>query len=493
MIVKNVTIVGGGTAGWLTAAYLSKQIPNLHITLLDKVIPSSVGVGEGTLLNLRDFLNECGFAEYDWMVNTDATYKSAVMFANWQEPGKDIWHPFFKRPTVVNSDTNIRLQDLWTQNQDLNFAKYASALYEASLDSKIDIEKINSYAYHIDAGKLVTYVHEKLKNKIRFIKSDVVAVNKDNDNIKSLELENGDIIESDLYIDCTGWKNILGRPKEKIEFDRLFCNAAVAGHVPYMDKSKEMHPYAKCEAVDHGWIWNIAVATRIGSGLVFNKDITGIDEAKEYLCNYWNNRITPDKLRVLDWSPYYYTDMWSGNRVAIGLSSGFIEPLESTGIAMITAGITRLCNAIREQYVHPLDIDFFNTQMTLLYEDCADFVSMHYYDNARSTPFWNYVKENFKITERMQYYLDRMKDPSQPVPYDGHYDTIFIGGNWTTILSQMNIDIATRNTGLSQDNARELMIKEYILQEKYCSSHSVPHHNYIDRIREQYKVINENS
>lgn len=493
MIIRQVTIVGGGTAGWLTAAYLSNQVPNIKITLIDKTIPSSVGVGEGTLLNLRDFLSECGFSEYDWLVNTDATYKSAVMFANWQEQGKDVWHPFFKRPTLINSDTGMRLQDLWTQNQDLNFAKYASGLYEISLDSKINADKISSYAYHIDAGKLVSYVYEKLKNKITFLKSDVVTVNTDNDSIVSLELENGDVIKSDLFVDCTGWKNVLGKPKQKINFDRLFCNAAVAGHVPYMDKSKEMHPYAKCEAADHGWIWNIAVSTRIGSGLVFNKDITNVDEAKQYLCDYWDNRIRPDKLRVLDWSPYYYKDMWTKNRVAIGLSAGFIEPLESTGIAMITAGITQLCNAIREQYICQLDIDYFNTQMSLLYEDCADFVSMHYYDNKRTTPFWNYVKENFKITERMQFYLDRLKDPDQPLPYDGHYNTIFIGGNWTTVLAQMNVDIALRNTGLSQEAARELLVKEYILQEKYSSSHGIPHHIYIDRIKEQYKVVNDNS
>jgi tryptophan halogenase len=196
---------------------------------------------------------------------------------------------------------------------------------------------------------------------------------------------------------------------------------------------------------------------------------------------------------VLDWTPYYYKDMWSGNKVAIGLSSGFIEPLESTGVAMITAGITQLCNAIREQYVQQLDIDYFNTQMSILYEDCADFVSMHYYDNKRTTPFWNFVKENFKVTERMQFYLDQMKDAKQPLPYDGHYNSIFIGANWTTWFAQMNLEIVARDTGFSQKQARELLIKEYILQEKYCSSHGVLHSTNIDRIREQYKIINENS
>jgi tryptophan halogenase len=492
MIVKNITIVGGGTAGWLTAAYLSKQIPHLSITLIDKIIPSTVGVGEGTLLNLRSFLEECGFPEYEWILNADATYKSSILFANWQEPGKDVWHPFFKRPTVINTN-GMRLQDLWTQNQDLNFAKYASSLYETSLDNKIDTDKINSYAYHVDCGKLVSYIHKKLKNKIKFIQSDVVEINTEHDNIVSLKLENGDIITSDLFVDSTGWKNVLGKPKEKVNFDRLFCNAAIAGHIPYKNREKELNPYVISEAVDHGWIWNIPVSTRIGSGLVFNKDITDVEEAKKYFCNYWDNRISPDNLKVLDWTPYYYKDMWVGNKVAIGLSSGFIEPLESTGVAMITAGITQLCNAIREQYVQSLDIDYFNVQMSILYEDCADFVSMHYYNNIRNTPFWNHVKENFKITERMQYYLDRMKDPSQPLPYDGHYNSIFIGANWTTWFAQMDIEIVPRITGYSQQQSKDLVLKEYVLQEKYRASHSVPHSIYVDRIREQYGIVNENN
>lgn len=494
MIINSVSIVGGGTAGWLAAAYLSNQIPNIKIFLIDKIIPSTVGVGEGTLLNFRGFLEECGFSEYDWLVNTDATYKSAIMFANWQEQGKDIWHPFFKRPTLINENTGMRIQDLWTQNQDLNFAKYASAFCETSLDNKVNTHEIKSYAYHIDCGKLVSYIHDKIKNKITFIKSDVISVNFKNDMINFLELENGDVIKSDLYIDCTGWKNVLGKPSQKVNFeDRLFCNAAVAGHVPYLDKENEMHPYVLCEAVDHGWIWNIPVASRIGSGLVFNKDITSSEEAKDYFCNYWDNRINLENLKVLDWSPYYYKDMWHGNRISIGLSSGFIEPLESTGVAMITSGITQLCNAIQEQYVNQLNIEYFNTQMSILYEDCADFVSMHYYRNKRNTPFWNYVKEKFPITERMKFYLDKMKDGNQPLPYIGHYNTIFIGGNWTSILSQMDIEIAERNTGLTKKEARELLIKEYILQEKYGSSHGVLHSTYIDRIREQSKVLNENS
>jgi tryptophan halogenase len=489
MKIQSIVIVGGGTSGWLTASYLSAQMPQLKITLIDKIVPSTVGVGEGTLLNLGPFLDECGFPKQEWMVNTDATYKSSILFANWQETGKDIWHPFYKRPTIIDEQTGIRLQDLWTQNQDLPFATYASAFYELSLENKVSMRDLESYAFHIDCGKLVHYAHTKLKNKITFIQSDVLKVNMDDDNIiSSLDLENGMCIKGDIFVDCTGWKNILGTPKKRVEFDQLFCNAAIAGHIPYNDREKELHPYVISEAVDHGWIWNIPVSSRIGSGLVFNKDVTDVEEAKEYFCKYWDYRISKDQLKVLDWSPYYYKDMWEGNRVSIGLSSGFIEPLESTGVGMITAGITKLCNAIREEYVTQLDIDFFNLQLSIIYEDCADFVSMHYFENKRDTPFWNFVKSKFYITDRMEHYINRMKDPDQPLPYDGHWNSMFIGTNWTTWLAQMDFKIAERNTNFTKEDARLILIEEYILKEKYKSLHGVIHSAEIDRLREQFNL-----
>ena len=180
--------------------------------------------------------------------------------------------------------------------------------------------------------------------------------------------------------------------------------------------------------------------------------------------------------------------MWEGNRVSIGLSSGFIEPLESTGVGMITAGITQLCNAIREEYVTQLDIDYFNLQLSIIYEDCADFVSMHYFENKRDTPFWNFVKSKFYITDRMEHYINRMKDPDQPLPYAGHWNSMFIGTNWTTWLAQMDFKIAERNTNFTKEDARLILIEEYILKEKYKSLHGVIHSAEIDRLREQFNL-----
>lgn len=489
MQIKEITIVGGGTSGWLTAAYLAHNIPQLRINLIDKIIGNPVGVGEGTLLSLGLFLEECGFEFEEWFIAVGATYKSSILFKNWLEVGKDIWHPFDKRNSKIND--RFRLLDYWSQNQDLEFKKYASGFYETSVShNKVDLSNLKSYAYHIDCGKLVAYIQRKLTNRINFIKSDVVSIDrKNNDDIDCLSLENGQKIKSDLYIDCTGWKGLLKESKKRIELsERLFCNTAIAGHIPYKNRRDELRPYVISEAVDHGWIWNIPVVDRIGSGLVFNRDQTTIDEAKNYFINYWDNRITADDLKVLDWTPFYLEDMWSGNVVKIGLSAGFIEPLESTGVGLITYAAAQLNNALQPQWLTKENVDYFNLQMKIVFEDCVDFVSMHYHKNKRETKFWSWVNSRVSISDKMQHYVNMLADSTTTIPNGGQYNGVFVGINWSNWLIEMGYPVAQRTTNLPKDEARELVVKQYILNEKFRHLRSVHHADEIDRFYEFKKL-----
>jgi tryptophan halogenase len=489
MQVRKITIVGGGTSGWLTAAYMSHNMPQLQIELIDKVYGDSVGVGEGTLLSLGLFLDECGFDFDEWFYEVGASYKSAILFKNWLGHGKDVWHPFDKRNVKINQ--KYRLLDYWSQNQDLDFKKYASGFYETSVvHNKVDLTSPKSYAYHIDCGKLVSYIQKKLKDKIQFIRSDVAEIKTDLDeNIECLILQNGTQTKADLYIDCTGWKGLLKTGKKKIDLsDRLFCNTAVAGHVPYLNRKEELKPYVISEAVDHGWIWNIPVADRIGSGLVFNRDQTSIEEAKAFFVSYWDNRIKIENLKVLDWSPYYLEDMWSGNVIKIGLSAGFIEPLESTGVGLITYAAGQLNNALQSQWVSKDNVDYFNLQMKIVFEDCVDFVSMHYHKNERNTKFWKWVESRIKPSQKMQHYLNLLDDPTMSVPHGGQYNGVFVGINWTNWLIEMGYNIAPRDTNLPKELARELVVSNYIKQEKHRHLHSVFHADEIDRFHEFKKI-----
>ena len=487
MKVDNIVIVGGGTSGWLAAAYLHNNHPDIEITVIDKEVGTPVGVGEGTLLQIGPFLSECGFEFSEWFPAVDATYKSAILFANWQSKDKDVWHPFYKGNRAIDPQTN--LYDLWSQAQELDFKKIVMAYYDSSvLHNSVDANNLKHYGYHIDCSKLVQFIQQKLKNKVKLIKSDVVDILYNNESITNLTLKNNETISADIFVDCTGFKGILKKTNKRINLEgRLFCNTAIAGHIPYKDRDNELHPYVISEAVDHGWIWNIPVSSRIGSGLVFNRNITDIEEAKEYFVNYWDHRITKENCKVIDWTPFYNEDMWSGNIVSVGLSAGFIEPLESTGIALITSGVTQLSNAMRTQYYTNDDVDFFNLQMKIMFEDCVDFVSMHYANNNRDTKFWSYVKNTWTPSEKMSHYLNKLADPSVKIPNAGKFHSVFDGVNWAVWLIQMGFPVSSRKTNYNKHEAENILTDNYLKNEKHRHVWSRHHASEIDRLKEYFK------
>jgi tryptophan halogenase len=482
MKVENIVIVGGGTAGWLTAAYISHNFPAFKVTVIDKEVGNSIGVGEATLLQFKPFMDECGFNQAEWMLETNAGYKAAIMFTNWTEPGNNIWHPFFKTRKSIN---NLPIWELWTKNQDLDFKKYALSSYDVSvLHNSVDFETMGNYGYHVDCGKLVLYVQKKIKDKISIIRSEVVEViNTADDVIQHLKLKDGSIVSGDIFVDCTGFQQVLRKPKKRVDLmGRLFVNTAVVCQIPYQDKAEEFKPYAVCDATDHGWLWKIGVANRIGSGMIFNRHITDTDEAKDYFVKYWNNRIEKESVRVINWDPFYIEDQWSGNIVNIGLSAGFLEPLESTGIGLITSGVTQLANAIREGRYTDIDIEYYNLNFKLLYEDAVDFISAHYANNKRQTKFWNYVNDTFCPSDRMNYHLSELKRVEKPLPWDGRWTSFFGGINWSLLLIQLGYEVAPRNIDLPDDVCRELVIKSYITHEKSRHVWSRKHSEEIERI-----------
>jgi len=276
--IDSITIIGGGTAAWMSAAFLSNKNPNISITIIDKEIGNSVSVGEATILNFGPFMDECGFDPIEWFVSLDATYKSGILFPDWLENGRDVWHPFFMNPILENGET---MHDAWCKNKEYDFIKYALPMYFNSIENKIDKNEIGAYAFHIDCGKLVEFIKNKLQYKVNFIQSEVIQAERNDNKISKVFLKNSEVIESDLFVDCTGWKSLLKKQDRNYLDGRLFCDTAIASRIPYLNRKEEMKPYVISESVDHGWIWKIPVRTRIGSGLVFNRSITEIDEAKQ--------------------------------------------------------------------------------------------------------------------------------------------------------------------------------------------------------------------
>ena len=386
-LIKKIVIVGGGSSGWLTAAYLSNNFPNLSITVVDKEIGTPVGVGEATLLNFPRFLQGCGFNLEEWYNELDAT------------------------------ETN-------------------SKDYKERLKTKLP--DLSNVAYHINCGKLTTFLQKKLNNKILFKKSNVEKVFFDGSEIKKLILKNGEEILADLYIDCTGFKSMLKNKTEKIRLrDRLICDTAVAGSIMYIDKQKEIIPYTRCNAVDEGWVWSIPVEKRIGSGFIFNREITDIEDAKLFFINFWNKRIEKKNIKTIDWTPFYQKEIWNKNVVSIGLSAGFIEPLESTGLALAMEGIFQLSKRIYKNFYNDNDIKLYNKTMQMFFENSIDFVNMHYLVSKRKGVFWEQGRQ-LKKSEKFLMFKECIKNNKFDMDENMSFNDIdfFTSNNWYCWLTQ---------------------------------------------------------
>ena len=469
--IKDVIIVGGGSSGWLTASALRKSVPFANITLIDKEVSESVGVGEATLLNFKFFLEKfCGFSQQKIIKcfqYCEAIRKIGIVYPDWGYDGNIIWHPFQFVNILEENNHNPSLLDAWSHFQDYDI-KHILPPYKKL--NKIDW-KNSRFAEHINALKLVKYLKRHLVDKVNYIQSGVKNIERDDMGISSLTLENGSVISADLYVDCTGFKSILKDNRDRVDTsDRLYVNTAVVHPVEYINKDKELLPYTTAQVVDHGWIWKTPLQSRIGTGMVFNRSITDIEDAKVYFCEHWNNRISPENVRVIDWSPYYDMNQWDKNVVSIGLSAGFIEPLESTGIELIIQGAMKLYSTIQGGYYNKQLSDHYNSLMCLQFEQCIDIVNMHYSISTKDTPFWNYVRSNYKESDTLKFYKDNMLNSNEPTMVSASDDFVFGGNNWIHWMVQLGYllvekdyiigNYKQRNRIVTKDDLHDIMIHE---------------------------------
>ena len=475
-----ICIVGGGTSAWLTAAYLSSYDKlNNDIIVVDSELGSTVEVGEATLPTFMNFWNDCGFSHDDLFHQVGATIKTGILFTNWQEENKDIWHPFYRGQDDIWDENPLVQQhafkyELWSKNQDDCDVKYSMANYDRCvIHNKVEKDLLDhSYTVHIDCKKLVEFIQQK-NQKVKFIKSAVNHIHREDIvGIYEVVLNNGETINADLYIDCTGFKSVLKEQKKVDLSDRLFCDTAIASHIPYNHK-EELRPYTICDAVDHGWVWKIPLQKKFGSGLVFNRGVTEPEEAEKYFIDYWDNRITKEQCKLIDWTPYYIENFWENNVISIGLSGGFIEPLESTGIATMTMQIQNLYGIIREGWYSQNEIDLYNSIVKSSYERSIDFVNMHYSKSKKTGPFWERVKEKHNPSAMQYYYENFMKNPvSRMNPPSWYNYSPFRFEAWMCIMSQMDFHRVPKQTNFHSPKNKN--IHYYRLNEQEVSGVNYP-------------------
>lgn len=403
--VKNICIVGGGSAAYMLASYMSVQAPVIKITMIVPEKEPIIGVGEATLLDFKPFMNACGLRdEQEWMEATDAIYKCGINHVGWREDGQDVWHPFgpFDPPLLQQF-----------KNESYKFFVEEVLPYYKEV---VGTTQITPYkGYHLDAQKWALYLKNNLikNHNITFINKKIVKV-KGDDECTGIIYDDGTTDSYDLYVDCTGLRAIfknIGNPEFQDLSDYIVSNSACATRIKYKDKNKEQFSYTQPNATDDGWCWVTPIKTRIGSGWIYNDEFLSEEGAELAMKKYWGeDRLVDGKFNHIHWKTGYNKNMWRNNVVSIGLSSGFIEPLESTGISFYLSAAAIFSDLTRKGYIVSDTITIFNSQMRLKYNEALDFVLAHYNPDSvfRNTPFWNKVKKcksTSTLKERHSNYL----------------------------------------------------------------------------------------
>ena len=400
-----LVIVGGGSAGWMAAAALGRIIGDRWtIDLVESDAIGTVGVGEATIPQIHLFNGVVGLDEAEFVRRTKASFKLGIEFVGWGAPDQRYIHAFGEVGRALGL---LPFHQYWLQARargarhglaDYSQTAMASAANRFMREDELPGTPMGpmAYAYHFDAGLYAAFLREKAEGfGVRRHEGRITQVHRDgkSGNLTELELEDGRRIAGDLFVDCSGFVSLLlGRTMgvEYVDWSHwLPCNRALA--VP-CENVEPLAPYTRATARQAGWQWRIPLQHRIGNGHVYCSDFISDDEAAAVLLANLDGRPLADP-RPLRFTTGHRKEFWRGNVVALGLSSGFLEPLESTSIHLVQSGIKHLVDLLPKDGIDPADVATFNRQLTFEFEKIRDFLILHYWANGRDEPFWQRCRE----------------------------------------------------------------------------------------------------
>jgi len=441
--VKDLVILGGGTAGWITASLMVKVLgKSINITLVESDRIGTIGVGEATIPPIQNFNAALGLDEKDFLKQTKATIKLGIEFANWKHREHSYMHAF---GSIGKNFPFCDFSHFWARHKlaggTSDFWDY-SLNYQAAKHNKFatitSIPNTNlpgiSYAYHFDAGLYAKYLRSySEKQGVQRIEGtvDEVTLNPDNGFVDKLILSNGNEISGDLFVDCTGMAALLIHKALGAGYDDyshwLPCDRAIA--IP-TERSEPLLPYTKSIAHEAGWQWRIPLQHRTGNGIVYSSRHWSDEQALAALKENLDAPVIGEP-NMIKFRPGRRREAWRKNVVAIGLSGGFLEPLESTSIHLIQSVATRLIKAFPHTGIRDIEVQEFNRQSQVEFERIRDFIILHYKVNQRrDSDFWRSC-EQMDIPQSLQEKIDLFKQTGK-VYRD--YDDLFTEAAWQQVL-----------------------------------------------------------
>ncbi|MDD8058205.1 MULTISPECIES: tryptophan halogenase family protein [Shewanella] len=450
--IKNIVIVGGGTSGWMTAAMLSRLFnTQLNITLIESEAIGTIGVGEATIPPLQIFNRVLGIKESDFIHTTQATYKLGIEFENWYQQGDTYMHAFGNvgrdlgftsfhhywlcAQAAHTSDTQYNPADFWRYSINYQAAKHNKFQPIANIPNA-QMSGI-THAYHFDASLYATLLQQYcLQRGVKRLEGKIDNTTLDNSgNIASVILQNGQTIAGELFIDCSGFAALLIEQALGVDYENwqhwLPCDSAYA--VP-CESTTPLLPYTKATAHDAGWQWRIPLQHRTGNGIVYSSQFMSDAQAKQLLLDNLDGRPLAEP-RKINFTTGRRVKQWHKNCIAIGLSSGFLEPLESTSLHLVQSAIIRLTKLFPHHGIQSQQIDEFNRQSQTEFEQIRDFIILHYHLNAKqkepeNAGLWQHCRD-MSIPEGLQQKIDLF---NQTACVFRHQDELFTEAAWIQVM-----------------------------------------------------------
>ncbi|WP_281716316.1 tryptophan halogenase family protein [Alteromonas sp. CyTr2] len=439
--IKRVVIAGGGTAGWLAASLMKKVLGKaVDITLVESEAIGTVGVGEATIPPIRLVNQVLGIDEAQFLHDTKATIKLAIRFENWKTKGESYYHTFgapgksmafchFHHYWVKARQQGLK-DDLW--DFDLNYHAAEAGRF-AQINAKDPVVEL-PFAYHFDASLYAQYLR-KLSENMGVVRKEgkISRVQRFTDSgfIQALHLERGDVVEGDLFVDCTGFKGLLIEEALGAGYDDwshlLPCDSAIA--VP-SERHEKTAPYTRSIAHDAGWQWRIPLQHRNGNGHVYSSRYISDDQACDTLLSNLDTKPLGDP-KLIKFTTGRRRKQWYKNVVAVGLSSGFLEPLESTSIHLIQSAIVRLIQLFPHNGFAPSLETEYNKQSELEFEQIRDFLVLHYTVNERTdSAFFNDMR-NTTLPDSLAHKIALFKESGNLLR---EQNDLFLESSWLQVL-----------------------------------------------------------
>lgn len=441
--IRDVVIVGGGTAGWMAAAALSRLRGNgvTRVTLVESEEIGTVGVGEATIPTIRQFNALLGLDENDFVAKTQASFKLGIEFDGWTRPGHRYLHPFgsfgFDMEAVKFHQFWLKLQSQGQASsiEDYNLCAVMShkGKFTRPVADPSSVLSQVTYAFHFDAGLYATYLRRYAEaHGVTRVEGKVahVPLRATDGFIEAVVLADGRRIDGDLFIDCSGFRGLLIEGALQTGYEDwshwLPCDRALA--VPSANAGPPK-PYTRAIARAAGWQWRIPLQHRTGNGYVYcSQDISDQAAADTLLSNLEGQALAdPRPLRFVTGRR---ARMWNRNCVALGLASGFLEPLESTSIHLVQAGISKLLALFPDRGFNPVDIDAYNRLSRMQIEQVRDFIILHYKANDRPEPFWRRAAA-MDIPDSLATKVDLFRSRGRLFRFE---DELFSENSWIAVL-----------------------------------------------------------